>query len=565
MSESSNSSLVRFAGIVALGSVASKILGFLRETALASRFGSTYATDAYLMAMIIPTLILMGVGPAVTTTLIPVFTDIEKRKGRTAAFQSVTSIVNACVLVAAIISGAGMALARPLVHLVAPGFGPETYELTVTLTTIMFPIAVFSTITSVITGLLHAVGKFAAPALTGLAQNVVIISSIVFFGGKYGITAVAVGTLLGAASMLAVQLPALASVGYRHHIMLDWHDEGLRQAGRLIAPIVAGSAAGQAGTIVIRTLASRLPEGSITNLNYAQRLVGLPVTVLGASLITVLYPTLARLYSRDSGIGPAGGSGELDLRGTRGLRGTPDLRSSRGPRGRMGPGPKGDFLRASERAVGIVFFVLAPMAVGLMALSTPVVRLAFERGAFTDQSTSSTAIALVYASIAIPAMSLSELMSKTFYAMHDTITPMLVGVGAVGVNVVISIALVGTMGHAGLALAGSCQPIAVFVTLYLVFRARVRRTASGQAPGYSLGSSALKTLVATCVMSVSVVAFAGWIEKVVPGHGTGQQIIRLATSVGAGGVVYIAVAAALRSEELCFAVGAAKKRIAARR
>ena len=145
-----------------MGAVLSKILGFLRETTLASQFGATFATDAYFMAMVIPTLLLMGVGPAVTTTLIPVFTDIDRRRGRSAAFSSVSVIINATALIAAGVMVAGMLLARPIVRVVAPGFSGETYSLTVKLTVILFPIAVFSVIT-LGDGVLHALGLFPCP------------------------------------------------------------------------------------------------------------------------------------------------------------------------------------------------------------------------------------------------------------------------------------------------------------------------------------------------------------------------------------------------------------------
>ena len=385
-----------------MGAVLSKILGFLRETTLASQFGATFATDAYFMAMVIPTLLLMGVGPAVTTTLIPVFTDIDRRRGRSAAFSSVSVIINATALIAAGVMVAGMLLARPIVRVVAPGFSGETYSLTVKLTVILFPIAVFSVITHSVTGVLHALGLFTVPALTGIVQNVVIITSILVFGPKYGITAVAVGTSLGSLSTLLIQLPVLYGAGYRHRFVLDWRDRGLRQVGKLMGPIVAGTAASQAGTLVIRTLASRLPEGSITYLNYSQRLVGLPTGVFGTSLVTVLYPTMARLFAED----------------------------------------RSRFMQTFRRSVGVIFFTLAPMAAGLMILASPVVRLAFERGAFTSAATVATAASLTCLSVAIPFTTLTDLTNKAFYSAHNTMTPVAINMSGVAANVVVSLLLV---------------------------------------------------------------------------------------------------------------------------
>jgi len=536
-------SLARFAGIVALGTVVSKILGFLRETSFAAQFGASYATDAYLVAMIIPTLMLMGVGPAVTTTLVPVFADLERRRGRDAAFASVSAIINACFIISSVLMVAGMVFARPVVRLVAPGFSGEAFALTVELTTILFPIAVLTVMAHCVTGVLHAVGRFTAPAMTGMVQNVIIITAIMVFGPRYGIQAVAVGTVLGAFSMLAVQWPALRACGYRHRFTLDWNDRGLRQVGRLIGPIIVGTAASQAGSLVIRALASRLPEGSITYLNYSQRLAALPVGVFGTALITVLYPTLARLFSED----------------------------------------KSEFSRTFRRSIGIVFFALLPMAAGLMILAAPVVRLAFERGVFTAEATSATSVALVYAAIGIPFTGLADLTSKAFYATHDTLTPVFVNVGAVGVNVGLSLALVGSMQHAGLSLAASCQPIASFIILQAILRRRAAasqrqsgpagsaaRAARGQAPGetgpsgdggYSLAASVAKSAVAGAVMWAAVSAFGPWFAARLPQSGTIAQALRLAASVGVGAAAYFGVAAALRSEELSFAAGAVRSRL----
>ncbi len=536
MADKSNGSLARFAGIVALGTVISKILGFLRETSFAAQFGASYATDAYLVAMIIPTLMLLGVGPAVTTTLVPVFADLERRRGRDAAFASVSAIINACLIVSGVVMVAGMVLARPVVQLVAPGFSGEAFALTVELTTILFPISVLTVLAHCVTGVLHAVGRFAVPAVTGVVQNVIIIASIMIFGPRYGIQAVAVGTVLGSFSMLAVQWPALRACGYRHRFALDWHDRGLRQVGRLIGPIIVGTAASQAGSLVIRALASRLPEGSITYLNYSQRLVALPVGVFGTALITVLYPTLARLYSVD----------------------------------------RSEFSRTFRRSIGIVFFILLPMAAGLMILAAPVVRLAFERGVFTPEATAATSVALVYAAIGIPFTGLADLTSKAFYATHDTLTPVFVNVGAVGVNVALSLALVGSMQHAGLSLAASCQPIASFMILQAILR---RRAAVAQRQGQALGSTATdasgpsrgggyglaaslaKSVVAAAVMWAAVSAFDPWFSARLPQSGTMAQALRLAASVGVGAVVYFGMAAVLRSEELSFAAGAVRSRL----
>jgi putative peptidoglycan lipid II flippase len=516
--------LAKSAGIVAAWTILSKILGFLREAVLASRFGASSSTDAYLMAMVIPSLLMLGIGPAVSATVIPVFAGIEKKNGRAAAFTAVNSIATACLLLAVGGTTAGLFAARTIVRALAPGFAGETFELTVRLTRILLPIAILTTLSSVFAGLLQSVGKFGATAFEGIAQNTILISFIAFLGPRYGITGVAIGGLLGALSMLLVKIPALAASGYKYRPSLDWHNEGLKQAGRLIGPIIAGSAAAQAGATLTRVLASTLPEGSITFINYAQRLAALPSGIFGTALVTVLYPTLAKMYS------------------TR---------------------PEGEFALTFEKSIGVVLFMLTPMAVGIMALATPIVQLAFERGAFTSEATGATAAALFYSAIAVPATSLSLLASRAFYASKDTITPVLVNVGAIGVVIAFKLLLVGKMGHSGIALAGACQPIASFLILYIVFKRRLGWKATRGTPsasGINPISSFAKCMVSSLLMWVVVVASCPRVADMAPGMGTVQQAIRLGVSVALGALVYVGTAALVKSEELKFLLGALRKR-----
>lgn len=521
-----STNLMKSASIIAIWTMLSKILGFLRETALASRFGATSATDAYLVAMIIPSLFLLGIGPAVATTVIPVFADLEKRHGRDRAFASANNVFNVCLLVAVAVSLIGIIAANQIVRVAAPGFSGETFKLTVQLTRILFPIAIFQTASSVFTGLLQSLGKFGLPAFAGLMQNVLIISSIVFFGPRYGITAVAVGTVLGAAGMFAIKIPALLSAGYKYHFSIDWGDEGLRQLGRLIVPMMAGSAAGQLGIVIMRMLASTLPEGSITYLNYAQRLVALPSGILGTALVTVLYPTLARMYAS---------------------------------------GFETEFIRTLERSVRIIVFLLIPMAAGMMILAIPIVRLAFERGVFTAEATVATATALFYLAIAIPAVSLTDLAIRTFYALRDTLTPVFVNIGAIGVAVALRLFLVDRMGYVGLALAGACQPIVSFSVLYVILNHRMRAVsrASRSTAEQSWAASLAKSFLAAAAMWVIIAPLSRWLEMTVPGNSVVPQAARLAIAVIVGAVVYFGTAALLKSEELSFLASTAKKRIEA--
>src|SRR5690606_16291721 len=163
---------------------------------------------------------------------------------------------------------------------------------------ILFHMMVFQLLSGVVSGILQADGEFAMPTAAGLAQNVAIIVSILAFGPRYGIASVAVGTLVGAGLALAVQLPALSRTGFCWLAVFNINDPGLRRMLILMLPAVLNAGANQINTLVDRMLASGLPEGRVAALNYANRLMQLAPGIIGASITTVIYPTLAKLAAQ---------------------------------------------------------------------------------------------------------------------------------------------------------------------------------------------------------------------------------------------------------------------------
>jgi putative peptidoglycan lipid II flippase len=464
--------MFKAAGIIAGASLCSKVLGFFRETALAGFFGTTKATDAYLVASIIPWMLFSVVSTALTTTLIPVFTQRVHDAGDEAGESFVNTLLNFVLIFCLVMVALGAIFTPWLVKIVAPGFGSETASLTVTLTRILLPMMVFFGLVAVLTGYLQAQERFTWPALVGIPFNLIMIAAIVLGGRSGGITVVAVGTVVATLSQLLIMAPGLK--GFRYRPVLNWQDPGFRRVGKLIVPILLATGAGQFGLIVDRMLASGLAEGSIAALNFSSRLTQLPLGIFVAAVTTVLYPTFARF------------SANKDLGGLR---------------------------RALVGGVRVCLFLTIPMAVGLIVLRDPIVRVLFERGAFDARGTAMTAYAVFFFSLGLVPMALREVISRVYFAMQDTITPMLLGLGAVAVNIVLNFILVGPLAHGGLALATS---LASFFAVILLFACLRRRL--GGLGGKEILDGCWRVSLAATAMGCGVAGF--W--RMAAGFGLGQ-------------------------------------------
>lgn len=505
--------LLKAAGLIAALTILSKILGFVREASLAAVFGATHATDAYLVAQTIPMLLFASVGAALGTTFIPVYAQVLRERGREGAFAMADTVINATALAALFFIAVGELLASPLTRLVAPGFQGPVYALTVSLTRVMFPMVLFQALSGLLASMLQTDGNFLVPAAVGLWFNILIITTIVGLGPRYGIEAVALGTVVAVAVQTLVQAPSLRKLGYRWRPRLDWRDPGLLRIAALSLPVLVGTSVGQLNAVVDRVLASGLAEGSVAALNYANKLMMLVPSILGTAITTVMYPALAKLIAEENW-----------------------------PR----------YSSAFAEAVGVINFLMLPVAAGIAVLRVPLVRLAFQRGAFDAGATEATAWALLFFSLLVASFSLRDLVSRAFYAFQDTVAPMVIGGAAVLLNVALNLALVGPLRHGGLALATSLAGLFNTVAMLWVLRGRVKRASGGRAPG--IGGKAILDSLWRVVLASALMAGAVWVvhrrlEAAFPGLGITAQSVRLLLAVGSGAAVYGGLVFLLRVPE----------------
>lgn len=468
--------IARAAGLVMALFVVSRGLGLLREMVVSRQFGTGGNLDAYLAAFRVPDLLFQVVaGGALASAFIPTFATTLARYNARRAWRLSSAVINLVLILTTALSMLAVLLAPWLVRTVlAPGFDPPRQQLTSHLMRLMLVTPAVFGLSGVAMGILNARQHFLLPALAPILYNVGIIAGAIFLAPAMGVQGLAWGVVAGALAHLVVQLPGLVALGMRYTATLGLRDPGVREVGRLMLPRVLGLAAVQLNFLVNTILASGLPAGSLAALNYAWLLMLLPQGVFAQAVATAAFPTFSAQVAQ----------GQLT-----GMRST---------------------LAATLRAV---LYLAVPAAVGLIVLRVVVVQLIFQRGAFTEASTQLVALALAFYALGLPAHSVVEIAVRAFYAMHDTKTPVAVGLAAMGLNVVLSLAFISAFGkagsppHAGLALSNSLATTVEMAVLMAILRRRLQGL-----EGRRMGSSLARIGVSAAAMAGLTGAIAWTLE-----------------------------------------------------
>jgi putative peptidoglycan lipid II flippase len=360
-------------------------------------------------------------------------------------------------------------------------------------------------------GMLNSLHHYFIPALSPAMFNVMTI--VCAFAlvpllrplGIQPITAIAIGTLLGGVAQLVLQWPTIHREGFRYRPALDWHDEGLRRVLLLMGPGSIGMAATQINVLVNTQLATGQGQGAASWLNYAFRLMYLPIGLFGVSIATATLPTVSR---------------HVSLKDFSGVRDT------------------------ISRGISLMLMLNVPATIGLVVLGGPIVRVIFERGAFKPNDTLATATALQLYAVGLVGYSIVRIASPVFYALGRSRVPVIVSAIAVLVNASLSLLLVRTMGFAGLALGTSLAALFNATVLFVMLRQSI-----GGLNERRLMSSALRILLASVAMGAAAFAVDRWLTTALPQSALLWQILRLACTIGAALVVLAAAAWILRIEE----------------
>jgi putative peptidoglycan lipid II flippase len=437
---------------VMLGIGASRVVGLVREQVIAYYFGRAAAYSAFVAAYKVPNLVrvLLGEGN-LSASLIPVLVRGMRSGDPDEARRLARSVLGLLLLVVAVVTLAGMALARPLSWLVAPGFDPELRFLVERLIVILFPTVAFLVVGAWCMGVLHAHGRFFWPNFAPIFWSLASAGALIAFVGRTGMDPVYVlawGVVAGSLLQVLVQLPATRGTLGRLTPAAGWSDPAVRRVVALFLPMMLGTGVAQVSSLVDVQIATFLGDASVATLAYAQRIYTLPLSLFGVAVAQVALPTLAY----EAAAVEAGGAGP----------------------------PPEDLREELSISWQRMAFLILPSTVGLVAFGRPAVSLLFERGRFAAGDT--TAVTWVVAAYAagLLAYGSARLLATAFYAFHDTRTPVRIGVLSLVVNVVLGISLAWLLGTPGIALATA---LAAALSAVLLARALRRRLGSILTPG----------------------------------------------------------------------------------
>jgi putative peptidoglycan lipid II flippase len=416
--------LLRTAGWVGALTILSRVVGLLRDIVIASRLGANYISDCFNIAFEIPNLArrVLGEG-ALSAFIVPIYTHLRAEKGEKASWLFVSNALNCLVLVSAVLTILGMLLSKYL--FIVFGGAKFVYKnqtdlllLGENLTRIMFPFLMLLALASLLMGVLHSLKHFTAPALGSTMLNLAIVGAHFLFRGTQPGTFVFVlawAVLAGVALRLIILIPPLLRRGFTYVATLDFRSPELRELVRLLLPAVYGLAVVHVNITINLNFANWLGPGSVTYLRNANRLVQFPLGIFAASIATALLPGLsAKVIEKKKA--------ELE-----------------------------DLMQFTFRVLAIIF---VPATFGLIALGYPIIELLLQRGQWTQLATQQTYFALIFYAMGLLPSAGLRILTPLYYARRDLMTPLRVGLVAMGLNIALNVLFLFTpLRHAGLALA----------------------------------------------------------------------------------------------------------------
>ncbi len=447
----------RYSIILMISTMFAKILGFAREISLAYVYGASSTSDAFVLAYSIPTIIFAGIGSAILTGYISIYTKINYENPKKAKdfTNNVTTLV---FLLSTIILTVFLIFDKQIVKLFAVGFTGELFDKSVILADLMMFSILFIGVYFVLQGYLQLNDGFLAVGMVSVPLNLCVIASILISNDEnYKI--LGYGTIIGYAMSFLMLLIVAVKKGYRYKLVLRF-DKNIKRLTYIIFPMFLGKTITQLNSMIDRSIASILPEGSISALGYGNRMLGFITSVFVISITTAIFPQMSKLTAEQN---------------------TKKLKS------------------IFCKSVGIVALLVVPVSAGIMLFSKEIIQIIFMRGAFDMDDVVRTAQVLFFYSFGILAFSIKDIMINVFYALGDSNIPMINSIIALLINTVLNLSLVRYFGHSGLAFATSVSGIITLIMLGISLRKKIGRM------GYrSLSHSIIKMLISTMIMCIVV-------------------------------------------------------------
>lgn len=483
--------------------IVSKVLGLFRDSVLASAYGTGKYAAVYSTANSISTILFAVIGTALATSLIPLYNKLETEDSTERAMGFLNSVVNLVVIVCLAIAGLGIIFAGPLVKVFAPGYQGDVYTLCVQYTRILLPSIVFVGLANIFTSYLQIKKRYVIPGFIGMPYSVIIIVSI-FLSLKTSPMVLVVGTLIAISAKALFQLPFVYKEGYRYRPRINLQDPVMKDMMILILPVVIGVGANQINSVVDKSLASLLGTDVVASFSYAIKLYEFVQALFITSILAVIYPRLSSMIVSE----------RMD-----------------------------SFLNSLKKTMNVIIVALVPIIVGCIVLSKQIVEVLFQRNAFTSKDTTMTASILLIYVIGILAFALRDVLTRGFYSMEDSKTPMINSIISIVFNISLNLILVKPLGYKGLAIATA---VSAYIGLFLFNRSMKKKI-----EGYSSRDNYIvfaKALFAALIMGLGVKLVYGIVGASLVG-GLLLKLIALLSAVGVGVIIYAIVMHFLKVEE----------------
>lgn len=457
--------------VIGIASLVSKVVALARDRIFAHYFGAGDVMDAYYAAFKIPDLVfnLLIVG-ALSAGFIPVFVELIN-KDKKEAWKVTNAMINilGCLL---IISSTLLIIFTPqFLHFLVPGFSGEKLKLTITLSRIMFVSPILLGISSIVSGVLQSFKAFLIYSLSPIMYNIGIIVGAIFLVPVFGNIGLAIGVIIGALFHLLIQLPSLIHQGFKYELNFDWKNQNVKKIFKLMVPRTLGMATRQINFLAITIIASTLASGSLSIFNFADNLQSVPTSIIGISFAIAIFPALSQMASAND--------------------------------------TKKIISHISETTKQILFLII-PITVIMIMLRAQIVRVILGTGQFDWDATKLTFNALGIFAFSLFAQSLIPILSRSFFALQDTVTPLIISIISTIISIIMAIYLSQVYGIMGLIVSYSFSAIFQFGLLWLLLRNKL-----GGLQEKKVIISLTKIIIAAFIMAIFLQTFKFIISQIV--------------------------------------------------
>lgn len=455
-----SSKVIKSAIIVMIVTLISKVLGLGRDMLVAYNFGAGALNDAYNVAVTIPDTVFTLIGLAISTTFIPMLSQVKVKEGKKSMFKFSNNIITILTIIAMVLFILGIIFTEDIVKIFASGFDDERMKLAISLTRISLINILFLSVNACYTAMLQVCEDFIIPSILGLFFNLPIILYLMLFKNT-NVLGLTIANVIGNALRVIAQLPSLFKHGYRIQPFINLKDKRVKRILILVLPVIIGAGANSLNMIVDKKIASYLGAGTISALDYAQKLIIFANTAITTSIVTVMYPLMANKINEDD---------------------------------------KEGFTKYLFKCIVMICVFLIPIMMAFILLKQNIISLVYGRGKFDEGAVVLTSLAFLGYSFQLPFYGVRDILNSSLFSMQKTRETTINGVIGVMTNILLSLALFRVLGIIGIALASS---IAAAVTSILLLR--TIKNVIGNYDIVPTMKKILKIIVATIIMSVILI------------------------------------------------------------